>query len=187
MAGTQPTSGTQLGNLTLQHNNVITDLETLRAQIIEALNGDRLLSSPTLAIGTTSAAKVKYADLIWQIDGMRYRIAAGEVAFTATDHDIADPDTNPREAIYVLSAGAGASSVTITKGSDAAAGAATAPATPAGHIKFGEVLIQHNGSAIFDASTDELSAAHLTDTYTSSTPYAPAASTLVAATVAFTY
>jgi hypothetical protein len=187
MAGTTPTVGPQLAALVREHNKLVTDVETLRAQLIESVNGDLLLSAPTLAIGTTSAAEVKHADLIFQIDGMRYRIAAGEVAFTATDHDIADPDAAPREAVYVLSAGAGASTVTITKGTDAAADAAVAPATPAGHVKFGEVKVQHNGSAIFNATTDLLSAAHLTDTYTSATPYAPAAATLTAATVAWTY
>lgn len=153
-----------------QYNLLVADVQS-------ALTGSILLSAPGLAIGTSSAAKVKHNELIYQVAGMRYKVAAGEVAFTATTHDIADPDTNPREAIYVLSVNA-AGTVTITKGADAAADAAVAPATPAGEVKLGEVKIQHNGSAIFDASTDLLSAAHLTDTYTDATPFAMTAATV---------
>lgn len=131
------------------------------------LVGDGLLGVVGLAIGTSSAAAIKFAnDIRWSIGGVTYRIAAGEVAFTATTHDIADPDADGREAIYVLSVPAAATAPTITKGTTAALLAAVAPATPAGHVKIGEVKVAHNGSAIFDASTDLLSAAHLTDTYT---------------------
>jgi hypothetical protein len=133
--------------------------------MLTALQGTRLLSEPGLAIGTDQT-RVAYDELIWSVNGMRYRIAAGEVAFTATTHDITDPDTDPREAVYVLSVAAGATSVTITKGTTAAEDAAVAPSTPAGHVKVGEVLIQHDGSAVFDATTTELDAAHLTVTYT---------------------
>lgn len=162
-------SGSDIYNLRKQFNNLVDALDVL-------VNGDALLSDPGLAIGTSSAAKVKNGnDLIWQIDGMRYRIAADtEHAFTATTHDIADPDSNGREAIYVFSVAAGATACTITKGDDAALGAGVAPATPAGHVKVGEVKVAHNGSAIFDATTDLLSAAHLTDTYTDSTHYTAA-------------
>ncbi len=160
-------AGTDVDDVRLQFNAMVDALDLL-------VNGDALLSAPGLAIGVSSAAAVKFNDLIFQVDGMRFRIAASEVAFTATTHDIADPDAAPREAIYVLSASAGASAPTITKGTTAAANAAVAPATPAGHVKFGEVKVQHDGSAIFDASTDLLSAAHLTDTYTSETPYTAA-------------
>lgn len=134
------------------------------AAYVNTVTGDALFSDPGLAIGTDKT-KVLHDALLYQVDGVRHYIATGEVAFTATTHDIADPDTDPREAIYVLSAGH-SETVTITKGDDAADGEAVAPATPADHVKFGEVLIQHNGSAIFNASTDELDAAHLTVTYT---------------------
>lgn len=163
------TAGSDIYNLRKQFNNLVDALDTL-------VNGDALLSDPNLAIGTSSKAKVKNgADLIWQVDGMRYRIAADtEHAFTATTHDIADPDAAGREAIYVFSVTAGSTACTITKGADAALGAAVAPATPAGHVKVGEVKIAHDGSAIFDATTDDLDAAKLTVTYTDSTPYTAA-------------
>jgi hypothetical protein len=156
-------------------NAIRTDLAAVHTVVGQLVNdvvaiqgGDALLSAPGLAIGTSSAAKVKHNAFNVRVDGNTQLIAAAEVAFTATTHDIADPDAAGREAIYVLSVNA-AGTVTITKGSDAALGAAVAPATPAGEVKMGEVKVAHDGSAIFDASTDLLSAAHLTDTYTDAT------------------
>lgn len=136
-----------------------------------ALVGTILLSVPGFRIGTSNAAQVEFDELIFQISGMRYRIAAGEVAFTETTHDIADPDADPQEAVYLLSVTHGSTAPTITKGTTAAAGAGAAPATPAGHLAIGSVRIQHDGSAVFTATTDLLSAAHITDTYTDVTPY----------------
>lgn len=141
------------------HNRLVADVQGL-------LNGDLLISAPTIGIGSTPT-NVATGAFVFQIDGVRERkaaVAAG-TAFTATTHDIADPTALPREAIYVLSVAVGGT-ITITKGADAAAGAAVAPATPANEVKLGEVLIQHDGTAIFDATTDQLDAAHLTVTYT---------------------
>jgi hypothetical protein len=105
---------------------------------------------------------------------MRYRIAAAtEVAFTATTHDIADPDADGREAYYLLSVAAGSTTCTITKGTTAALGAGAVPATPAGHLAVGYVKVAHDGTAIFDASTDLLSATHLVDTYVDYPAYDP--------------
>lgn len=149
----------------------------LGIDLATVLQGDCLIKAPTLAVGTVSAAEIAVGEIVWQIDGMRYLLAAAEHAFTATTHDIADPDADPREAIYVLSVAAGASAVTITKGTTAAADAAVAPSTPAGHVKLGELLLQHDGSAIFNATTDDLDAAHLTATFTPETAYGETALT----------
>lgn len=134
--------------------------------------GDNYLATPvTLAIGSTPANVATSAFDYW-LSGTRYEkgaVAAG-TAFTATTHDIADPDANPREAIYVLSANA-AGTITITKGATAVEDAAVAPATPAGQVKIGEVKVQHDGTLPFDATTDALNAAHLTVTYTPAEPY----------------
>lgn len=132
-----------------------------------ALTDDRIIAgNPVLAIGTTANTAIKITNAVHLvIGGALVTVPAQEVAFTATTHDIADPDTDPREAIYLLSADADGA-VTITKGDDAAADAAVAPSVPAGEVELGQVLIQHNGSAIFNATTDALNAAHLTVTYT---------------------
>jgi hypothetical protein len=137
----------------------------LRAALVACLTGAGLISTPTLAIGTSSKKDVKFSSFNFRALGFQEAKTGAEVAFTATTHDIADPDALPREAIFVLSIAQGGT-VTITKGSDALAGAAVAPATPANECKMGEVLIQHNGTAVFDATTDDLDAAHLTVTYT---------------------
>lgn len=123
-----------------------------------------LRGAPNLAIGTTSKKEVKHDAFDVEIRGQVVSVSAGEVAFTATTHDIADPDADPRESYYALSVGTGGT-VVITKGSDAAADAATKPAGAAGEVVIGWVKIQHDGTAIFDATTNDLDAAHLTATF----------------------
>ncbi len=132
----------------------------------------------TLAEGTVSAAEVRIQNFesVFAFTPFRRNVVITDTehAFTATTHDIADPDTDPREKVYVLSVARkvghapdqATEVVTITGGTIAAAGLAVAPATPAGEIKIGEVLIQHDGTAIFNATTDLLTAAHLTVTFT---------------------
>lgn len=149
----------------------VTQLRAVAESQHAALQGSLLLSAPGLAIGTQSKADIAYEELLWQVDGVRYRLPAGEVSFTATTHDIADPDDDPREAIYVLSVAAGAEDVTITKSDTAAEGEAVAPDTPEGHVKLGEVLIQHDGSDEFDATTDDLDAAHLAVSFSDEAPF----------------
>lgn len=139
--------------------------------VLQEVPETTLLSVPSLGIGSTPA-NVATSAFSFRVDGTREdkaAVAAG-TAFTATTHDIADPDAEPREAIYVLSVAAGGA-ITITKGADAAADEAVAPATPADEVKIGEVKIQHDGTAIFDATTDSLAAAHLTVTYTPAEPF----------------
>jgi hypothetical protein len=155
-------------NMIERDDNVLWNLtgvvNTLSALVNQLNTGDELLSVAGLAIGTDKTA-VAHDALRFQIDGYRYAAVAGEVAFTATSHDIADIDDDPREAIYVLSVDV-AGAVTITKGTTAAKDEAVAPATPAGEVKLGEVLIQHDGTLPFDATTDELDDAHLLVVFT---------------------
>jgi hypothetical protein len=149
-----------------QADNLRTQFNALRTLVNTLLNGDGLITVPTLAIGTVSKKEIKITGAFnVMVDGRTFSEPAQEVAFTATTHDIADPDANPREAYFILSID-GAGAVTITKGSDAAAGLAVLPSTPAGEVRFGYVLIQHDGTLPFDATTNDLDAAHLTVTYT---------------------
>ena len=147
----------------LYHTNLKGLLEDL-ADIVENDGVARLVSNPNLVIGTSSAAKIKHDAFTVVTDGAFTTISGGEVAFTATTHDIADHS----EAIYLVYLDG--STVKISKGTSVltADGGAVCPSTPAGKIKLGEVLIATEG-AIFDASTTELSAATVTDTYTNST------------------
>lgn len=142
------------------------NLKDLLEEIANGSNAGRLLSNPTLAIGTGSKAKILTSAFSYIKDGIIKTVASAETAFTATTHDIADG----YEAIYVLSLDPSDDSFTITKGTSVESGVGTpvAPATPTGELKLGEVKIVTSG-AIFDASTTLLDAATVTDTYTNKT------------------
>lgn len=155
---TQFTSCGQSDNLRMHYN-------LLRAALVACLTGAGLISAPTLAEGTSSKKELKHATCNFRALGFQEALTGAEVAFTATTHDVLDPDALARGAIFVASVAQGGT-VTITKGADALAGAEVAPDTPANECKLGEVLIQHNGTAIFNATTDDLDAAHLTVVYT---------------------
>ena len=144
------------------------EFNAFRADFLAGRMG--LMGAPNLRIGTTDT-NVR-TDAFYFVDSgimeLKASVAAG-TAFTATTHDIADPDAAGREALYVLSIATGGT-ITITKGADAALAAAVRPAVPAGEIDLGQVLVAHDGSAVFNATTDALTAAHLTVTYTSQDP-----------------
>ena len=124
---------------------------------IRSLNG----SIGGICIGTGSAAKIKLANTVLAlVMGTRVSLTSAEYAFTATDHDIAKSN----QAIFVLSLD-DTGAVTVTKGADHAS-AAVAPAVPDGEYALGQVKLVITGAAIFNASTDLLSDAHITDTYT---------------------
>jgi hypothetical protein len=126
---------------------------------------DFLLNRPGLAIGTVSAAEVLIANAItYSIAATMAELASAEHAFTATTHDITADADKIQEAIFLLSVAAG--TVTITKGTTADEDAAVPPALPAGEALVGYVKIQvAAGSTDFDATTDDLDAAHLTTSF----------------------
>ncbi len=179
-----------MSNIMQQVNALRADVVAIRAEVINNVadvlavqSGDALLSLPVLAIGTSSAAEVKNSAFDIRVNGQVETVAAGETGFTATTDDIADPDASGREIVYVLSVAQGGT-ITITPGTIAALAAGVAPSTPAGEVKMGEVLVAHDGSAIFNATTDNLSASHITDTYTDSSIEALAGSNPAAITSA---
>lgn len=142
-------------NLKQVINDVITQMNNQ--------GGVAIVGSPALAIGSSSKAKVLNGAFTVVRNGVVSTIAGGETAFTATTHDIADG----KEAIFLVYLN-GSNVVTLLKGADAGADEAVCPDTPDGGLKIGEVKISVTG-AIFNASTDELDAAHITDTYTNKT------------------
>jgi len=127
----------------------------------------RCLSDPGLCIGSASAAKVKIANTTKYLhNGVFKSKSSAEVAFTATTHDIpADADTI-QEACYLVCLNA-AGTPTLHMGEIASgSGNALLPEIPEGLTPIGYVRIAvAAGSTDFDAGSDELSAAHLTDTY----------------------
>lgn len=127
----------------------------------------RGLSSAGVVIGTSSAAKVKWgSSIVASVNGNIVTVTTNEAAFTATSDDIAASATVVREAIYLLVVDA-SGTVSLFKGEEASgAGNATWPECPTDKACVGAVRIAiAAGSTSFDASTDLLSAGHITDTY----------------------
>lgn len=127
----------------------------------------RNVTSAGVVIGTGSAAKVKWgSSIVAVVNGNIVTVTTNEQAFTATTHDIAASATVVREAVYALCVDtAGTTSLVmgdITSGS----GTALWPVAPADLAIVGGVRVAvAAGSTSFDASTDLLSAGHITDTY----------------------
>lgn len=127
----------------------------------------RCLSAPGLAIGTGSAAAVKIANTTTFLNaGIFKSKATAEVAFTATTHDIPANAASVQEAVYLVCLAADGTP-SLTMGTIATgAGNAAIPARPANLTQIGYVRIAiAAGATPFDASTDLLSAGHITDTY----------------------
>ena len=127
---------------------------------------DLMLTAPGLAIGTSSKAAVKIANIqTYVVGGAVVELAAGETAFTATTHDITASASKVQEAYYLLSTVDGVN-IVITKGSTADEDAAVPPAIPSNAIPIGLVKIKvAAGATDFDATTDELDESHLTVTF----------------------
>lgn len=130
------------------------------------LNGAQ--SKAGLQIGTTSKKEVRVNNsTTYTINGVFLTKAAAEVGFTATTMDIPASASVAREAVYVISVNAGGT-LKITMGEIASgAGNAIAPKTPTGEAFLGTVRIRVvAGATPFDATTNDLDAAHLVVTYT---------------------
>lgn len=126
----------------------------------------RALSAAGLVIGSSSKAKVKIANTVTYLhNGIFKSKTTAEVAFTATDHDIvADSDTIQERKYLLCLAADGTPS--IVAGDQADNGESLLPEIPSGVTVIGYVLLQiAAGSTDFDATTDELDEAHITDTY----------------------
>jgi hypothetical protein len=136
--------------------------DTVRRAIL-----NRCITSPALAIGTSSTAAVKVtATTPYLSNGVFKSRTAVETAFTATTHDIPANASYVQERCYLLTFDA-AGTGTLTAGDVATgAGLALLPELPATGTVFGYVRVAvAAGATPFDASTDALSAGHLTVTY----------------------
>lgn len=141
----------------LYHDN-LQGLLTDMIEIVANKDVPRLVSNPNLAIGTSSKAKIKHDAFTYVLNGEFTTIPGGEVAFTATTHDVTDGHFKNYN-VYL-----DGSTVKILGSAEDA----VCPATPAGKLKLGEVKIATSG-ALFDATTTLLDAATVTDTYTNKT------------------
>lgn len=132
-------------------------------------------SNPGLAIGSGSKKKVLIANTVqYRVAGVLASKTTAEVDFTATTHDIAPNANTVQEAVYAISLAANGAP-TVTKGTTATgAGNAVEPDTPAANTLIGTVRIAvAAGATPFDATSDDLDAAHLTVTYVNKTDAGP--------------
>ena len=129
---------------------------------------DYMVGTPLVVIGTVSAAEIKITNPVRFVVGAALSVlelAAAEHAFTATTDDIAASATVARERWYLLSSTDGAA-VVVTPGTIADEGAAVPPAIPADAAPIGLVkIVVALGATPFNATTDLLSATHLTVTF----------------------
>ena len=161
---TPPTAEEQLN----RHNGVFKKIKdgfgTYLKRLVHQIN-NYALDAGTLAIGTSSAAEIKITNAMDIVcAGVKgTQVSAQEVAFTATTHDMADGF----KCVYILTANS-AGTVTITKGTEILTAnyslQESLPEIPADQALLGYVEIATSG-AIFNATTDLLSAGHITDTY----------------------
>jgi len=127
----------------------------------------RALADPGIAIGSGSAAKILITNTTKYLhNGIFKSVSTCETAFTATTHDIEADADSVQEACYMVCLNA-AGTVTIHMGEISSTdGGALLPEIPSALTPIGYLRLQvAAGATDFDASTDLLSAAHLTDTY----------------------
>lgn len=140
------------------------DLGEMLNTITLALSGNDVLFDSVAVLGYGTGAndttKIMLRSAVnCYFDGNLTPIPVTTVAFTATTHDIA----NTKYGSFKISV-ASDSTVTITKSASVydtkAEAIAAVPATPAGGISLGYVVIHANG-ALFDATTTKLNASTL--------------------------
>jgi len=120
-----------------------------------------------LCIGTGSTAKVKIGTtVVYLHNGVFKSKTTAEVDFTATTHDIPANAASVQEACYLVCLNA-AGTITLHMGAIATgSGNALLPEIPSAVTPIGYLRLAVAAGAVdFDASSDALSAAHLTDTY----------------------
>lgn len=132
--------------------NTETELEDLFDKLqVPAANV--CLTSPGLAIGSSSKKAVKIANTVYAyMEGSLVKKTAAEVAFTATTHDVA----NAKFAAFLVTMNS-AGTVTLTKSADASTlGGVVMPAVPDGNVLLGIVIINPTGTGAFDATSTDL-------------------------------
>ena len=145
----------------LSHQRLMTMLDELNTNL-----NNRVLNDPGLAIGSDTA-KVQIANTTkFLADGVFKSKSGAEVAFTATTHDIEADADSIQEACYLVGLSS-AGAMTLTMGAiSSESGEALLPEIPADVTPVGYLRLQvAAGSTDFNASSDALSAGHLTDTY----------------------
>ncbi len=128
---------------------------------------NQCLSNPGVVIGSVAPEKVKITSTtVFTSDGQFKSKATAEVAFTATTHDIPPHATLVQEAMYLLMLAADGTPSLVMGAISSGAGTALLPELPDTGTPIGAVRVAvAAGATPFDASSDSLAAAHITDTY----------------------
>ena len=135
---------------------------------IDTRNKYRALSAGGFVIGSVSKKTFKQANTVnFLFNGVFAAKTTQAIALTATTHDIAASASSVQEAIYLITYSAADGTTVVTKGDTATgSGAAVYPEIPAASVPVGAVRIAvAAGATSFDATSDDLDAAHLTCTY----------------------
>lgn len=141
------------------------------ALITSLLNSQlyRCLSAAGLAIGSVSKKTLKIVNTTTYLHNGIFKSMTTQVpVFTATTHDIAANADSVQEAVYLVCQGATSSDLcTVHMGAIATgSGNAKFPEIPSGKTVIGAVRVAvAAGATKFDATSDDLDAAHLTVTY----------------------
>ena len=157
-----------------EHNKLVTDVELMRAELLG--NGlGQILTSPSLGIGTTSAAQVRNEAFTFSIRG------SGSIAKAAAETSIGTGTiATAKERQYTISIQAGGT-VVVTVGAEADPGLGVRPAAPSGELVLGWLLVSNASGGTFTGNTTLLNATDITSTFTEAS--VGAASALTAATV----
>lgn len=134
---------------------------------LKTCNKYSVLTDPGVVIGSSDASKIKITNTVKYLhNGIFKSKTTAETAFTATTHDIEADADEVQEACYLVCLNA-AGTVTIHMGEIATGtGNALLPEIPAGLTPIGYLrLAVAAGATDFDASSDDLSDGHLTDTF----------------------
>ena len=125
------------------------------------------LSNPGVVIGSTSAATVKITNTtVYTHGGVFKSKTTAEVPFTATTHDIPADADSVQEACYLLCLAADGTASLVMGDIATGSGAALWPAHPGNLTPIGGVRVAvAAGATNFDATSDNLSAGHITDTF----------------------
>lgn len=125
------------------------------------------LSPAGLAIGTVSKKEVLIANTVtYLVAGVPKTKTTAEVAFTATTHDIPANASSVQERCFTYSLDASGTCTVTAGGIATGSGKGAVPDPPAGESMIGYLrLAVAAGATPFNATTDDLDSAHLTDTY----------------------
>ena len=150
-------------------NNIITSIATSSASvddIVAKLQGDYIITTPTLAIGSTATAVSNIA-FNFIINGVPY-LKAAVAAGTAPGNDVIPTGTFGAVALDINAAGtisAAESPANATGYASAALAAAALPAVAADKARMGYVTASKSDGA-FTFGTTDLNAANTTVAYT---------------------